>query len=48
MQKYKKPVKESLEESRRAEIVKEIIKKKKNEDKFNAEPIISDTVTRNN
>jgi hypothetical protein len=47
MQKYKKPVKESLEESRRAEIVKEIIKKKKNEDKFNAEPIISDTVTRN-
>jgi hypothetical protein len=47
MQKYKKPVKESLEESRRAKIVKEIIKKKKNEDKFNAEPIISDTVTRN-
>jgi hypothetical protein len=48
MKKYTKPVKESLEESRRSEIIKEIVKKKKNEDKFNAEPIISDTVTRNN
>jgi hypothetical protein len=48
MKKYTKPVKESLEESRRSEIIKEIVKKKKNEEKFNAEPIISDTVTRNN
>jgi hypothetical protein len=47
MKKYTKPVKESLEESRRSEIIKEIVKKKKNEDKFNAEPIISDTVTKN-
>lgn len=47
MKKYTKPVKESLEESRRSEIIKEIVKKKKNEEKFNAEPIISDTVTKN-
>jgi hypothetical protein len=45
-----KPVKESLEESRKTEIVKEIIKKKKNEmsetDKFEKEPILSDTISK--
>jgi len=47
----KKPVKESLEESRKTEIVKEIIKKKKeskgNDEKFNDDPMISNTITRN-
>ena len=48
MQKYKKPVKESLEESRKAEIVKEIVKKKKNEteEKFQDKPILSSEITK--
>ena len=46
-EKYK-PVKESLEESRKAEIVKEIIKKKKakSEDAFQSEPELSSTLTK--
>jgi hypothetical protein len=47
-EKYKKPVKESLEESRKAEIVKEIMKKKKakSEDAFQSEPELSSTLTK--
>jgi hypothetical protein len=45
-----KPVKESLEESRKAEIVKEIIKKKKNEkndtETFQKEPVLSSEITK--
>jgi hypothetical protein len=46
-----KPVKESLDESRKAEIVKEIIKKKKNEkttsdEKFQKEPVLSSEITK--
>ncbi len=46
-EKYK-PVKESLEESRKAEIVKEIMKKKKakSEDAFQTEPELSTTLTK--
>jgi hypothetical protein len=45
-----KPVKESLDESRKAEIVKEIVKKKKNEkndtDSFQKEPVLSSEITK--
>lgn len=45
-----KPVKESLEESRKTEIVKEIIKKKKNEkndtETFQKEPVLSSEITK--
>ena len=43
-----KPVKESLEESRKAEIVKEIMKKgkKKEDNSFEAEPVIGSTVVK--
>ncbi len=50
MQKQMKtPVKESIEESRKAEIVKELVKKKKSKneiDKFEKEPILSDTISK--
>ena len=47
-EKLKKPVKESLEESRKAEIVKEIMKKKKgqSEDAFQKDPELSSTLTK--
>jgi hypothetical protein len=45
-----KPVKESLEESRKAEIVKEIVKKKKNEkndtESFQKDPVLSSEITK--
>jgi hypothetical protein len=45
-----KPVKESLDESRKAEIVKEIVKKKKNEkndtESFQKEPVLSSEITK--
>jgi hypothetical protein len=45
-----KPVKESLEESRKTEIVKEIVKKKKNEkndtETFQKEPVLSSEITK--
>jgi hypothetical protein len=45
-----KPVKESLEESRKAEIVKEIVKKKKNEknntETFQKDPVLSSEITK--
>ena len=48
MEKMKKPVKESLEESRKAQIVKEIMKKKtKTEDTFQKDPELSSSLTKN-
>jgi len=46
--KLKKPVKESLEESRKAEIVKDIVKKKKaeTEDTFQKDPELSSSLTK--
>jgi hypothetical protein len=45
-----KPVKESLDESRKTEIVKEIVKKKKNEkndtESFQKEPVLSSEITK--
>ena len=45
-----KPMKETIEESRKAEIVKEIVKKKKNEmnDKFEADPVLTSSVVKEN
>jgi hypothetical protein len=47
-QAQKMPVKEGLEESRKAEIVKEIMKKgkKKEDNSFQAEPVIGSTVVK--
>ena len=46
--KLKKPVKESMEESRKAEIVKDIVKKKKaaSEDTFQKDPELSSSLTK--
>jgi hypothetical protein len=46
--KLKKPVKESLEESRKAQIVKDIVKKKKSmtDDTFQKDPELSSTLTK--
>ena len=48
-EKYKKPIKEQDDMSKKAQIVKDVMKKKKDEksDKFQTEPIISQSVTRN-
>jgi len=45
-----KPMKETIEESRKAEIVKEIVKKKKNEmnGKFEADPVLTSSVVKEN
>jgi hypothetical protein len=55
MQKMKKPMKEAeergtepfIKSSRKAEIVKNAAKKNKDSDKFESQPILGDTVTRN-
>ena len=46
--KLKKPVKESLEESRKAQIVRDIVKKKKatTEDTFQKDPELSSSLTK--
>jgi hypothetical protein len=49
-----KPVKESLDESRKAEIIKEVMKKKKdeiklkNDEKFQSEPVLSSQIVKEN
>jgi hypothetical protein len=47
MKKYMKPVKEE-NMSKKAKIVKDIMKKPSGDEKFNAEPEISKTIVRNN
>jgi hypothetical protein len=47
MKKYTKPVKESLEESRRSEIIKEIVKKKKNDSEtYQEKPVLSSEIVK--
>ena len=46
-QKYKKPVKEEKEMSNKAKIVKGLVKKKESDEKFQAEPVLSNTITKN-
>ena len=46
MQKYTTPVKEEKDMSKKAKVVKDIIKKS-SDDKFQAKPELSDSVTRN-
>jgi len=47
MKRYERPVDTtSIRESRGAEIVKEIVKKKQTKDKFQSDPIISDTIVK--
>jgi len=46
-EKYKKPVKEESELSNKAKIVKNVAKKKDSDEKFQAEPVLSKTITKN-
>lgn len=47
IQKYKTPVKEAKEVSRKAQIVKDTMKKATDEDKFQAKPELGDSLTKN-